>query len=90
MCLPLLYPIQQQLHAPAKATVAKYIKMGLSFTNLGLEAMKDVTYLNGRDPKHADHTTFDHKRVTLKMITRNEFYEMNGHEQEVYVFRIAK
>lgn len=75
---------------PARATVLKYVKIAVNFTDLGLAAMKDVSYLNGRPTSHPDHKLFDFKRVTLKMICREEFQQMNANEQEVYVFRLAK
>ncbi|CAN0347917.1 unnamed protein product, partial [Ectocarpus sp. 6 AP-2014] len=40
---------------PAKATLTKYVTMALKFTEEGLEALTDVTYLNGRPTSHPDH-----------------------------------
>lgn len=84
------FAFQMKQTPPAKATLTKYVTMALKFTEEGLEAFKDVTYLNGRPTSHPDHKLFDYKRVTIKMVTRDQFYEMNGCEQEAYVFRLAK
>ncbi|CAN0414930.1 unnamed protein product [Pylaiella littoralis] len=80
----------QSLSPPAPATLKKWICLSLKITDLGLDAMKDVSYLPGRGPKHPDHKVLDHKRVTLKMLCRERFHDMNPYEQEVYVFRLAK
>lgn len=50
----------------------------------------DVSYLNNRSKSHPDLKLYDQKRVTLKMITRAEFHTMNGQEQEVYIYRLAR
>lgn len=68
----------------------KYVKLALGFSELAIEALKDVTYLNGRPAHHPDHKTFDYKRVTLKLVCRDEFHKMNQFEQEAYVYRLAK
>ncbi|CAM9584559.1 unnamed protein product, partial [Ectocarpus fasciculatus] len=78
------------LMPPAPATVAKHLKIAVNFTEVGLAAMMDVTYLNNRGPKHQDHQAFDHKKLTKKMLERQEFLDMNANQQEVYVLRIAR
>lgn len=70
---------------PSRPTVVKYLKMALQITDLGLDAMLDVTHLDGRPEGHADYKLYDHKRLTVKMINRPVFLEMGDEEQEVYI-----
>lgn len=63
--------------------------MAVGLDNLGLKAMEDVTYLNGRAHNHADHKLFKAKKLTIKMMARDVFHKMSGQEQEAYVYRLA-
>lgn len=82
--------MQQNQKPPAKVTLQKYIRIAVNFSDLGLDAMKDVTYLNGRPKGHPDFKLYNHKRLTLKMCNRDELHQMEGPRQEVYIYRLAK
>lgn len=81
---------QQEEKPPVNKTLTKYINIATNFKEAALDAFLDLSYLNGRDDKHPDRKLFDHNRVTLKMIGRPEFLAMNGQEQEVYIYRLAR
>lgn len=81
---------QQSQTPPASATLKKWIGLALNLTDFGLEALKDVSYLNGRDSKHPDRKNLDFKRVTLKLLCRQEFHNMSKWEQGVYIYRLAR
>lgn len=81
---------QQSQTPPASPTLKKWISLALNVTDYGLDALKDVSFLPGRDSKHPDRKSLDFKRVTLKLVCREEFQKMNKWEQAVYVYRLAK
>ena len=81
---------QQEEKPPVNKTLTKYINIATNFKEAALDVFLDLSYLNGRDDKHPDRTLFDRNRVTLKMIGRPEFLAMNGQEQEVYIYCLAK
>lgn len=83
-------PAQQNQKVPSNPTLKKWMGIALNITPYGLEALKDVSYLPGREPKHPDLTSLDFKRVTLKLVERSDFQDMNEWEQEVYIYRLAK
>lgn len=83
-------PPQQNQKAPVLQTLKKWMGIALNITPFGLEALQDVSYLPGRDPKHVDVTSLDYKRVTLKLVERKEFKGMNEFQQAVYIYRLAK
>lgn len=92
VAFPLIVELQAGRKSPSKATLLKYVKIATSFKEAGLEAMKDVTYLNDREKGHSDFNTFGKARahVTLKMLVRPEFQEATEVQQEVYILRLAR
>ncbi|CAB1120660.1 unnamed protein product [Ectocarpus sp. CCAP 1310/34] len=80
----------QSQKAPANQTLKKWIGIALNITPYGLEALRDLSYLPGREPNHPDLTSLDYKRVTLKLVERTKFQGMNKWQQEAYVYRLAK
>ena len=71
-------------------TLKKWMGIALNIKPYAVEALKDVSYLPGRDAKHPDHTNLDHKCVTLKLVEREKFQAMNMWQQEAYIYKLAK